>query len=46
MYIEVGEQKLQLDSHETRMQSIRKQLANIKATDWLFDPIEKYIGQA
>lgn len=46
MYIEVAEQKQQMENHLTRIQDIRKELTHIKETDWQFDSIEKHIGQA
>lgn len=45
LYIELGEQKLQSDNHEKRLQSLRKELSGLKSTEWQYDLIEKYIGQ-
>ena len=46
MFIELHADKLQQDNHEKRLLNLRKELVNIKKTDWQYDPIEKYIGQA
>lgn len=46
LYVEMCESNLQLENHMKRISNIRKELVHIKNTDWQYDPIEKYIGQA
>lgn len=45
-YVETGEQKIQAENHESRLANLRKELINLKETDWQYEPIEKYIGQS
>lgn len=42
----MGEKRLQIESHEKRVVALRQKLDDLKSTDWQYDPIEKYIGQA
>lgn len=46
LYIELGEQRMQVDNHEKRLQAMRKECDHLKDTEWQYDPIEKHIGQA
>lgn len=34
------------ESHQARMKTLREQLDYLKNTEWKYEPIEKYIGQA
>lgn len=45
LFVEMGEKRLQMESHEKRVVALRKELDVLKSTDWQYDPIEKYIGQ-
>lgn len=42
--MEASERRVQQENHLQRLQNLRKELNQIKETDWQFDPIEKYIG--
>lgn len=44
--VEMGEKRTQKENHINRLQNLRKELNYIKTTDWQYEPIEKYIGQA
>ncbi|XP_055703321.1 uncharacterized protein LOC129801909 [Phlebotomus papatasi] len=46
LYVEIGEDSLQLENHMKRLQNLRKELSYIKKTEWQYDPIDKLIGQA
>ena len=38
-------QILQREEHEKRLKALRKELDGIAATQWMYSPIEKLIGQ-
>uniref|UniRef100_A0A1B0D5V9 Uncharacterized protein n=1 Tax=Phlebotomus papatasi TaxID=29031 RepID=A0A1B0D5V9_PHLPP len=46
LYVEIGEDSLQLENHMKRLHNLRKELFYIKKTEWQYDPIDKLIGQA
>ncbi|GAB0100974.1 uncharacterized protein DMENIID0001_170900 [Sergentomyia squamirostris] len=46
LYVEIGEDSLQLENHMKRLQNLRKELYYIKKTDWQYEPIDKLIGQS
>lgn len=33
------------EQHKVRLQALRKELTHLKATEWLYEPIEKLIGR-
>ena len=45
LYVEMCENSLQLENHLKRLQNLRKETQHIKTTDWMYDPVDKYIGQ-
>lgn len=46
LFVEMGEKRLQTEGHEKRVAALRKELDDLKSTEWQYDQIEKYIGQA
>ena len=42
---ELGALSREKEQHKVRLQSLRKEVANIKADEWLYEPIEKLIGR-
>lgn len=42
---ELGALNREKEQHKVRLQSLRKELSHIKATEWLYEPIEKLIGR-
>ncbi|XP_059613074.1 uncharacterized protein LOC132259452 [Phlebotomus argentipes] len=46
LYVEIGEDSLQLENHMKRLHNLRKELYYIKKTDWQYEPIDKLIGQS
>ncbi|XP_055689637.1 uncharacterized protein LOC129793553 [Lutzomyia longipalpis] len=46
LYMEVGEDSLQLETHAKRLHNLRKELSYLKKTEWKYDPIDKLIGQS
>lgn len=42
---EIGAVNREKEQHKIRLQSLRKEINHIKATEWLYEPIEKLIGR-
>lgn len=42
---ELGALNREKEQHKVRLQGLRKEVNYLKATEWLYDPIEKLIGR-
>lgn len=43
--VDTNSKQSEKESHQNRMQSLRKELDYLKETEWKYQPIDKYIGQ-